>query len=103
MSIFDGLADVFAESLGEPVIYTPVDGDPRTINAIWIVDAVTVGMPGGPPAADNRVVAHVRSADVPSLVEGDIIQRGDERYRVVPPFLPDGHGMTSIMLERLAG
>jgi hypothetical protein len=36
MSVFDGLADIFTDTFGEAVIYTPVaTGISKTINAIW--------------------------------------------------------------------
>lgn len=103
--VFDGLPDIFTESFGEPVIYTPVatsiPSDPP-ISAIWRETSADVVLGGGEGvAADSgRTTLSVRAADVPAPAEGDTARRvSDGKLMIVStPILPDGKGMISCNL-----
>jgi hypothetical protein len=101
MSVFDGLADVFADTFGEPVSYTPIatgvpigTGSPPAIQAIWLEDAVDAQFADADTDA-IRPQLHVRAADVPVPVEGDLAVRvkTGKSCKVVPPIRPDDKGM----------
>ncbi len=93
-AVFDGLADIFVDTLGEPVTYTPAGGSPVTIQAIWTettIDAVV----GEGIASDVAVTTlSVRAEDV-TPAEGDTVTRlaDSKAMSVSTPILPDGKGM----------
>lgn len=100
MSVFDGLADIFAASLGEPVTYTPAGGAPVTINAI---EETTSSLPvlGEETATVSvRKVVHVRASDVAADPEGGTIVMAAVSYDIVQPITPDGKGMLTLTLAR---
>jgi len=93
MSVFDGLADIFADTFGEAVDYTH-DGVTTRISAVWqevAFDALVDGM--NVDVAQTRL--HLRAADVSSPKEGDIALRVSDgkTMTVSTPILPDGKGM----------
>lgn len=92
-AVFDGLADVFVETLGEPVTYTPQDGDPVLIEAIWTERPLDVIV--GEVAADEiRSTLKVRASDLTPR-EGDTVRRESDgkTMTVSTPINPDGRGM----------
>jgi hypothetical protein len=101
-SVFDGLADIFAATLGEPVVYTPVvTGVPATITAIWLERPLDVVMRGESGTDDISTELHVRAVDVPAPKEGDTVVRSGtgKTARVVAPIRPDDKGMIACTLE----
>jgi hypothetical protein len=101
-SVFDGLADIFADTLGEPVVYTPAStGVPLAITAIWLERPVELVMRGESGADDVSTELHLRASDVPSPKEGDAVVRSGtgKTARVVPPIQPDDKGMIACTLE----
>jgi hypothetical protein len=101
MSVFDGLPDIFADTFGESVIYTPLaSGVPATITAIWLETPLDIALTGADGDAINTDL-HVRATDVAAPAEGDTAQRvsNGKLCRVVPPIRPDGNGMIALALE----
>jgi hypothetical protein len=82
MSVFDGLADIFTDTFGEAVIYTPVaTGISKTINAIWWQSSLDLSLPGGDALVDvdvRKTELSVRSADISDPKEGDTAQRASD-------------------------
>jgi hypothetical protein len=101
MSIFDGFADIFTETLGEPVTYTHAGGEPVTINAFIETTAVIANFNGADTNASN-VVAHVRASDVPLITQGDGLADATRNFKIVEPISADGRGMLSLTLELVA-
>lgn len=104
MSIYDGLPDIFTESLGESVVYTPLaTGIPAAITAIWDEQPIQVPF-NEVPTGDSRVELHVRAQDIPSPTEGDLVFRPAKNVtrRVVSPISPDGKGMISVALAKVS-
>lgn len=94
-SVFDGLADIFVDTLGEPVIYTPIaTGVPATIDAIWTETTIDVVMGSGAPTDAGVTTLSMRAEDG-TPVEGDTVTRvADSKTMVITtPILPDGKGM----------
>jgi hypothetical protein len=93
--VFDGMADIFADVFGCPVVYTPIaGGSPATINAIWWETPLTVTI--GEVAADARQTQlSVRAVDVPDPQEGDTATRVSDGkvMTVTTPIQPDGKGI----------
>lgn len=100
MGLFDGLPELFTETFGQAVVYTPLNGTAKTVQAIHFADAVDVELGnGGPPADGVRRRLELRIADVPLPAEGDTAVIDGVTYKVVPPIAPDGQGMVSVFLE----
>lgn len=100
---FDGLADIFADTLGEPVTYTPEGGSAVAITAIWTERTIDVVV-GSEAQSDAGVTTlKVRAEDV-TPAEGDIAVRdADGKTMVVTtPILPDGKGMIRCNLADLS-
>ncbi|HEY4775888.1 MAG TPA: hypothetical protein VIH40_13840 [Xanthobacteraceae bacterium] len=108
MSIFGGLPDIFTETLGEPVLYTPAGGLAVTINAMVVDEPLLANFEHADQTA-NKTVAYVRSDDVVGVKQGDGLVETENpvgvnrSFRIVEPIQPDGKGMTSLMLELLEG
>lgn len=95
MSVFDGLADIFADTFGEPVVYTPkATGIPKTIHAIWIEHPIEVDFENS-GADSRRIELSVRSEDVADPAEDDTAKRESDGkiMKVSTPIQPDGKGM----------
>jgi len=103
--LFSGLADILTDpntGFGEPVIYTPVaTGIPVTINAIWCEDHEAGQFDVKSDQTNVRV--EVRTEDVAEPKEGDTAERVAGGYvgKVVPPIVPDGHGLISLNLQKV--
>jgi hypothetical protein len=92
-AVFDGLADIFVDTLGEPVVYTPSGGSPVTIDAIW-TEASFVASVGEIPIDAGSTTLSVRASDL-TPAEGDTATRvaDSKTMTVTTPILPDGKGM----------
>lgn len=101
MKLVDGLPDIFAETFGEPVVYTPINGDPVEIEAIWIETATSVVFDEA-DADGVQVELHVRAADIAEPREGDTVERvaNGKTMKVVPPIRPDDQGMIGLTLAQ---
>ncbi|MDQ2084704.1 hypothetical protein RA307_31370 [Xanthobacteraceae bacterium Astr-EGSB] len=100
--LFDGLADIFTETLGEPVVYTPAStGVDGTITAIWIETPISAEFSEA-DSDDMSEILHVRASDVPAPAEGDTARRVKTGVirQVVPPIRGDGKGMIALTLAR---
>ncbi len=104
MPFFDGLATIFTDLaiLAEPINYISVtDGSQVSLGGIWHENPIVDGMaPGG----DTRALGVSFAADdVPTLQEGDIVERvkTQERFRVVTHIDEDGFGMVMASLEKV--
>lgn len=94
-AVFDGLADIFVDTLGEPVVYTPLaTGVPATIQAIWTETTVDVAVAGEVLTDAGVTSLSVRAEDV-SPAEGDTATRvaDGKTMKVTTPILLDGKGM----------
>jgi hypothetical protein len=93
VTIFDGLADVFTSTLGQPVTVTPAGGAPRVIMAMVVARSTDdMGIVQQTPAI------HARTVDVSDMADGDAVTIGAVEY-FARFFRPDGRGMTTIALE----
>jgi hypothetical protein len=105
--VFDGLDEIFADTFGEPVIYTPkATGVPLgaggTINAIWIEQPIDVVR--GEADTDTTVTELHVQASIVAPKEGDMVQRvkNGKTCLVVTPIHPDDKGMIVCALEAVA-
>lgn len=99
--LFDGLPDIFVETFGELVDYTPAaTGVMRTLQAVWVERSEDAGLGDGVDVDICTTRLHVREADVPDPQEGDLAQRRKtgRSLQVSPPILPDGQGMIACAL-----
>lgn len=101
MSVYDGLPDIFAETLGESVTYVGSAGE-QTVPAIFATQAANEGFVGV-GTAGNASTMSFRESDVPSLAEGHTVTRKGITYRIVQPINPDGRGMVVAALEYVSG
>lgn len=100
-SIFDGLPDIFVDSFGEPVSYTPIatgvpigTGDPPVIQAIWTESSLDSGLGTDAPTDAGRTTLSVRAADVTPVENDTAVRVADGKtMKVATPILPDGNGM----------
>lgn len=92
--LFDGLADVFVETLGEPVTYSPLAGQARTIQAIWKETTQVVALGDRAPVDVGTTTLSIRAEDG-TPAEGDRVRRLSDGkvMEVTTPILPDGKGM----------
>ncbi|WP_439611502.1 head-tail joining protein [Reyranella sp.] len=103
MSLFDGMAEIFRDTFGEAVIYTPAGAAPLAIEAIYFETPLTIAHDdGGAPVDSQAKELHVAAADVAAPREGDRATVRGVTYKVVPPFRPDGQGMIAVSLVRLS-
>lgn len=101
MSVFNGLAEIFRSTFGEPVTYRPASGAPREISVIWIMPATVVSDDFAAGVIVDRPTVHIRVADLAAApAENDEIDRLGVAWRVAAPPLPDGKGMTAVYVER---
>lgn len=93
-AVFDGLPDIFTDTLGEPVTYTPVGGSARTIQAIWTERTIDVVV-GTEAQSDAGVTTLSVRAEDGTPAEGDTATRvaDGKTMTVTTPILPDGKGM----------
>jgi hypothetical protein len=95
-SVFDGLDEVFTETLGEPVIYTRLSAPdaPLAINAIWIDYPIEIQLENA-NVDSCRTELSVRASDVASPKEGDTVKRvsDNKTMTISTPIQPDGKGM----------
>jgi hypothetical protein len=94
--LYDGLSDIFVETFGTSVIYTPVTtGVPSLpFKAIWTETSFDAAIEG--VDVDAAIVRlHVRDSDVPDPQEGDTARRVKDGkvMKVATPIQPDGKGM----------
>lgn len=93
MSVFDGLSEIFLETFGELVAYTPAaTGVPVTIQAIWIEQPLQVEF------GDADVDGHRAELSVAAVIdprEGDkVVRLRDGVARgITTPIRPDGKGL----------
>jgi hypothetical protein len=101
-SVFDGMAQIFADTFGEgegQVLYTPAVGSPKTINAIWWESTPGIAAFGGGDDAiavdARRTELHVKAADIAAPKEGDRATRLSDGkvMEITAPIRPDGKGM----------
>lgn len=96
MSVFDGLPDIFADTFGEAVDYTPAGAqDPVRITAIWWETTATIGLADGISEDTPRTELSMRASEIAAPKEGDTAKRiADGKIMMVTtPILPDGKGM----------
>lgn len=93
-AVFDGLPDVFVETLGEPVTYTPEGGSPVLIEAIWTERPLDVIVGGEVSVDEIRSTLKVRASDLTPEEGATARRESDGRTMVVcTPIHPDGKGM----------
>lgn len=103
--VFDGLPDVFVETLGEPVTYTSASGGaPVLITAIWTERPLDVVLGDQVSVDEIRSTLKVRASDIASPQEGDTARReADGKIMIVStPIHPDGKGMIVCTLSAAA-
>lgn len=99
MGAFDALPDALVGALGEAVSVTPIDGDAREIVAIFkLASEMTLGG----DVSLRKPMLRAKSTDVSDLADGATVEARDVTYRV-RTLMPNGRGLTDIMLERTYG
>lgn len=101
-SIFDGMADIFVQHLGdrEEMPYTH-DGTTVGVKGIVEMPAMTVDGLAAPQIVDADASFHCAVADLPSgYGEGDTVVVRGVAYRVKAPMV-DGRGMVRLPLMRV--
>lgn len=96
-SIFDGLPDVFIQTLGQTVTVIPAGGVAREITAVFRRSAQPDPFESGAFVRETTLGA--RSVDVTDLADGDLVEVGVGEQYAVRTIEPDGRGMTRILLE----
>lgn len=104
-SIFDGMAAIFVETLGEddllPYSHAGTTTELRGIFAN--PHAQTPGSDEGAPLAGSMPSLSTAAADLPAGAgEGDTVVVRGITWRVLGPPQPDGRGMTVLLLEKVA-
>lgn len=94
-SVFDGMPDIFADTFGEAVEYTPQGGASKVIRAIWWETSLSIDGLDGAGADASKTELSVRASDVADPREGDMVKRLSDGKSMVltTPILPDGKGM----------
>lgn len=101
MSIFDGMAEIFRDTLGEDVVYTHA-GSCVSLQGIVEMPAVLAdGLSGeGLDTVETQISVSFAVADLPSgYATRDTVQFRGKAY-IVKAVLPDGRGMVRLPLER---
>jgi len=96
---FEGMTGILADILGDPVIYQPASGDPRSIQSIFREGPEDVVDDDGHPV---RVVGprwKVRKSDAPDLKRGDTITLQDGRVFEVQAVWPGGSPASDAFLH----
>lgn len=83
---------------GVSAIYTH-DGSNTTVTGIFDSDYEAVTTGGGVPFAMEQPRFHCRTEDVPSAVDGDLLEINGRDF-VIRVVMPDGTGMTELQLEK---
>ena len=104
-SIFDGLAGVVADVFGAPVTIAPGGASPVTIQAVLRQRQIEVAAEDGEPVIMLETVLRAPSADVATLVEGDLVtdvlgRSWRVRYRL-PPDAPSLDRLEEFVLRRV--
>lgn len=89
----------FLMDFGVSATYTPVGGGSSTITVIFDNEYIPVETGGSIPFAMQQPKCLARTADLTGTIEGGSLVIGSVTYaiRIV---MPDGTGMTELMLER---
>lgn len=100
-SFTDGMAAIFRDTMGEPVIYTKVGGSPISVVGIPEMPAITVDGFATVQIVDADSWLHFAEADLPAgYGEGDTMVVRGATYKAQIP-MPDGRGMVRIPLSRV--
>lgn len=83
---------------GVSVAYTPVGGTVKTITVIFDNEHIPVDAGGNVPFSLQQPKALCRTADLTGTVEGGQMIINSTTY-VIRVIMPDGTGMTEVMLE----
>jgi hypothetical protein len=101
MSVFDGLADIFADVLGQPVRVAPQGGAKG--GPLVEIMAIPVNRPSmSAEIAQGMPMMHARLQDVAFMNDGDLVLMGGVMH-VARTFEPDGKGMVQVTLEQIDG
>ena len=87
---FEGMAGVFAEILGAPVIYTPSAGVPRPVQSIFREAPIDATDSDGHPVLIVAPTWRVQRQLVPEVARGDRIQPGNGRTYTILNMQPSG-------------
>jgi len=83
---------------GVTATYTPSGGASSSITVIFDNEFIPVDTGASVSFAMRQPKALARSADIPNVAEGDILVVNSTTY-VIRIVMPDGTGMTELMLE----
>lgn len=109
--LFDGMAAIFRDTFGRPVVYTPVATGAAMpgFTAIFTRRPIDVVLGDTPPADGEICTLDLALENVAAPAEGDLVtvpadgnSPAEGTFKVVPPIRPDGKGMVTVMLERTA-
>lgn len=103
-SIFDGLASIFVQVLGDsdPVTYTTKGGTVVSLNGIFETPTMQLDEGTGSAGQIHEMPKlAVAEADLPAgRAQGDSVAIKGQSY-IVRAVLPDGHGMVELLLDRI--
>jgi len=95
MSVFDGMADIFADTFGEAVDYTPLATSiTKRITAIWWEAPLSITI-GDVAVEGGKTQLSLRAADISVPAEGDTARRisDGKLMTVTTPIDADGKGI----------
>lgn len=102
--LFDDMPEVFADTFGEDIVFTPIaTGIAATVQGIWSDKPVIDGMESRSTGRAIRLDLRLAELGDVDPVEGDKVTRvaTGETGTVAPPIMPDGFGMVSVVIERV--
>jgi len=89
---------IFLSDFGESVTYSPLSGGSSNVVGIFYNDYQEVSAGGTMGFALQQPQFTCRTEDIPDAEEGDVLTYQGNDFTVVI-VMPDGTGMTNLMLE----
>lgn len=99
--VFAGMPRVFGAALGQSVTYTPVTGDPATVNGVFSADYYAAMEDGSLQAESSKPAVSLSQSDCPNAAEGDQFSISGTDYVAAAPPQPDSFGMVMFILHEV--
>lgn len=88
--LFGGVTGLLTGVFGAPVTYTPKNGSPRQVNAIFRAAPLDLVDEAGVPVRSITPILRVRRSDLPGIARGDRVTVPDGRIFMVQAVWPSG-------------
>ncbi|MFT6460696.1 MAG: hypothetical protein ACJA0Y_000185 [Maricaulis maris] len=99
--VFAGMPRVFGAALGQSVTYTPVTGDPATVNGVFSADYYAAMDDGAVQVESAKPAISLARADCPNAAENDQFSIDGTTYITASPPQPDSFGMVVFILHEV--